>query len=120
MGNCNSGFASNSRNINRRGSKPRDKSITGYLRKYAEKKRVEDGRKWGEWLAEQLFTLAADNDMTAIKYIIDRLDGKAIETVKQTTDLNLNSPVVILPQENSLFEEYNDGQNGNGNNDEKP
>jgi len=73
-GNANSGFASHPENINRNGRPKKGESITDLLRETVDK----------QALVDKLIEIAIDKgDIQALKYAIDRMDGKPIETVNQ-------------------------------------
>jgi hypothetical protein len=60
------------------------KSLTEALEKAMKKKR-EDGKKTGEALTDVLIDLAIkEKNIAAIKYIMDRVDGKPTESIELT------------------------------------
>jgi len=76
------GFGDNPQNINRNGRPPKGQSLTDILREHAEKKDVgsgEDKILRGEAIAQKLWQMALNGDIQAIKYMYDRLDGRARE-----------------------------------------
>ena len=84
------GFALNPDNINRTGRPKKGESITEILKEYMSEPDAKDkSRK--EVLVEKLYKLAK-NDLTALKYLIDRVDGKPVEKheVESESDVNLN------------------------------
>lgn len=68
------GFGDNPQHINA-GGRPKGDSITDVLRNTIDK----------QALVDKLIEIAMDKgDMVAIKYAIDRMDGKPVETLNQT------------------------------------
>jgi hypothetical protein len=69
------------------GGRPKkDISLTNILKRQAEKKDVEyNGQKIKrkDAIAQKIWQLALSGDLTAMKYIFDRIDGKPVETIKQ-------------------------------------
>ena len=68
-GNKNSGFASHPELINKNGRPKKGEAVTDVLRATVDK----------QALVDKLIQLAQEGDMTALKYAIDRLDGKPVE-----------------------------------------
>jgi len=80
-------FQKNDPRINRRGRPRKGKSLTDILDRHLRKrKRGEDGKletSSKDKLAATLIELAiVDKDIHAIKYIMDRMDGKPRESVE--------------------------------------
>jgi hypothetical protein len=70
--------------INRRGRPRKGRSLTEALEKVLKQKRG-DGRKNYDALADTLVKLAIeDKNITAIKYIMDRVDGRPTESIELT------------------------------------
>jgi hypothetical protein len=68
--------------INRKGRPRRGKSLTDFLEKALKQKRTEGGKN-NEALAKTLIELAIkDRNITAIRYIFDRIDGKPTENIE--------------------------------------
>ena len=70
--------------INRNGRPKKGKTLTDILEKHLRRRRFDDDEKRRsakELLAKQVIDLALAGDLTAIKYIFDRIDGKPTETV---------------------------------------
>jgi len=69
------------------GGRPKkDISLTNILKRQAEKKDVEyNGQKIKrkDAIAQKIWQLALSGDLTAMKYIFDRIDGRPSETIKQ-------------------------------------
>lgn len=89
MGNHNptNTFANRMGDINRNGRPKKGMSMTEILNTYGEQKKikingVETDMK--EAVAVKLYELALKGDVSALKYIYDRIDGKP----KETIDLN--------------------------------
>ena len=71
-GNANSGFASHPELINRKGRPKKGESVTDLLRETVDK----------QALVDKLVEIAIEKgDIQALKYAIDRMDGKPTETV---------------------------------------
>lgn len=69
---------------NPNGRPKKGETLTDALKEYAEMKDVGDGsmtRK--QYLANRLWGMALKGDISAIKYIYDRVDGVAVQTIKQ-------------------------------------
>jgi len=65
------------------GGRPKGKSITALLEKYLKGKDGEiEGKTRKQALIEKLTEMGLDGNMIALKYIIDRIDGKPTEHVK--------------------------------------
>jgi hypothetical protein len=77
-------FTKNDSRINRSGRPRKGRSLTEALEKELGKKR-ETGKTGKAELARVLADLAInDRDITAIRYIMDRLDGKPRESIDTT------------------------------------
>jgi hypothetical protein len=80
------GFAENPQFINRAGRPRKGRSLTDLLEKELAKKR-ETGRTGKADLVKTLIDMAiVDKDMTALRYLWDRIDGKPVEKIEQTTN----------------------------------
>jgi hypothetical protein len=66
--------------INRRGRPKKGQALTDILN-YKLDQRDESGKLQREAVAEKLIGLALEGDMTAIRYVMDRVDGRPKETV---------------------------------------
>ena len=98
------GFAAHPENINRKGRPKKGKTITDLIKKLG-KRRIEIESINGkhsklEIIVEQLLLLAMEGDVSAIKYIVDRIDGKPTETVKHEGDMTY----IIKPAEGDSAE----------------
>jgi hypothetical protein len=70
--------------INRAGRPRKGKSLTEALER-AMKRKTADGKRNYDALADTLIELAIkDREIAAIKYIMDRVDGKPKETIEMT------------------------------------
>ena len=90
-------FRDNPEYINRKGRPKKGKSVTDILLKYGKKRIIErNGKKVSsiDILVEEMWSLALSGDINAMKYIIDRIDGKATVFVQQKTDMDLTYNVV--------------------------
>ena len=76
------GFGDNPQNINRAGRPPKGQALTDILREQAEREDVDgkDGKmSRRDAIAQKLWQMALSGDIHAIKYMYDRLDGRARE-----------------------------------------
>jgi hypothetical protein len=62
--------------------KPRGESLTGILREQGQECPEGVGLTRAEMLAARLWTLAMGGDVSAIKYIYDRVDGAPRQTIE--------------------------------------
>jgi hypothetical protein len=65
---------------NRRGRPKKGQALTDILN-YKLDQRDRSGKLQREAVAEKLINLALEGDMTAIRYVMDRTDGRPKETV---------------------------------------
>jgi hypothetical protein len=84
--------------INRRGRPKKGQALTDILN-YKLDQRDGSGKLQREAVAEKLIGLALEGDMTAIRYVMDRVDGRPKETV------SLESTAI----ETKLMEVFNNG-----------
>jgi hypothetical protein len=99
MGNrAKGGFGDNPQNINRAGRPKKGKTLTDILEKHGKRRDIEyvdektgevKKRSRKEELARELWALAMDGDIQAIKYIYDRIDGKPTEHQEITGDIGI-------------------------------
>jgi hypothetical protein len=73
-------FTKNDPRINRRGRPKKGQALTDILN-YKLDQRNENGKLQREAVAEKLIVLALGGDMAAIRYVMDRVDGRPKETV---------------------------------------
>jgi hypothetical protein len=73
-------FRKNDSRINRRGRPKKGQALTDILN-YKLDQRDGSGKLQREALAEKLIDLALGGDITAIRYVMDRVDGRPKETV---------------------------------------
>jgi hypothetical protein len=66
--------------INRRGRPKKGQALTDILN-YKLDQKDGNGKLQREAVAEKLIGLALEGDMTAIRYVMDRVDGRPKETV---------------------------------------
>lgn len=78
---------------NPKGRKPLGKTLTEVLRRYGKTAPEGSDMTRNELLANELWQLALAGDITAIKYIYDRVDGKPQESIKHRGDAD--EPVVL-------------------------
>jgi hypothetical protein len=92
-------FTKGDARINRRGRPKKGQSLTDILNYQLDQKKG-DGQLRRETIAGKLIELAEGGDITAIKYIMDRVDGRPRETVELK-----NSSIDV-----KLMEILNDGK----------
>jgi hypothetical protein len=80
---------------NPQGRPKKAKSLTNILEKALSKKR-EDGRTNKAALVDTLLSLALAGDVTALKYVYDRIDGKPVESVNMAADVNATSNLEVI------------------------
>ena len=91
-------FAKGDERINRRGRPKKGQALTDILN-YKLDQKDATGKLQREAVAEKLIGLALEGDMTAIRYVMDRVDGRPKETV------SLESTAI----ETKLLEVFNHG-----------
>ena len=110
---------------NPHGRPRKDNSLTELLARYGNKKvkipeekkhneeyKEMEGMKLKDALAKRLWQLAVfEKDVTSIKYIFDRIDGKPIHTL--VTDIDRGDMTVFTAAQKELFneEELSESQN---------
>ena len=99
-GGAGSGFASHPELINRKGRPKKKASLTDILLRLSKRRDQPDDEKpekrisRKERLARELYKLAFQGDLPAIKYIYDRIDGRPTEFVEVKDDR-----VEVIPPE---------------------
>jgi hypothetical protein len=91
-------FTKGDERINRRGRPKKGQALTDILN-YKLDQKTETGKLQREAVAEKLIDLALEGDMTTIRYVMDRVDGRPKETVA------LESAAI----ESKLLEVFNHG-----------
>lgn len=86
-------FTQNDPNINRNGRPPKGTAWSEILRAAAQEIDQETGKMFIELAAEALVKKAISGDVTAMKEIGDRIDGKVVATQKPGSD---TLPIPIL------------------------
>jgi hypothetical protein len=84
----NSGFASNPKNINRKGRPKKGHTFTDVIKEYMNEpvsKKSTKTRK--RKLIEKLFRMADAGNAICLKYIIDRVDGSPTQTITGETEV---------------------------------
>lgn len=80
------------------GRPKRGETMTDILRSLGE---IEDVRHEGKMIARRVavghrvWQLALRGDVTAFKYIYDRLDGKPMQEIKVSGDAEIDAPILI-------------------------
>ena len=83
-GATNNGFEKRPQDINRKGRPPKEYCLTDILKEQGNIKDVETSsgkisRK--QAIARKLWAMAMEGDVTALKYLYDRVDGRPKETI---------------------------------------
>ena len=95
-GNKNSGFASHPENINKNGRPKKEQTLTHFINKYLEEQSKEYPEKtYKELLAEAYVRGAISLDSTAMRIVIQYVDGLPIQRIQQEGFL-LNSLEDVL------------------------
>ena len=72
------------------GGRPKSEvSITAILRRMAEERRGKDARTRAQELADKIWETALSGDRMTSEYLVDRLDGKAQESMALSGGLSL-------------------------------
>nr|BDD44980.1 hypothetical protein 2 [Spirochaetaceae bacterium] len=85
---------------NPKGRPKKGQALTEILEKHAKKRDVEwKGKNISrkEALAQKLWSLALSGDVAAIKYIYDRVDGRPIQGVDLSGEVDTPSGVLVVP-----------------------
>jgi len=85
------GFALNPENINRKGRAKKGMTFSDILKDYVDEDAKKDKTR-KEILIEELYKMATSGDLAALKYLIDRLDGRP----KEKKEIDLTSDVNIV------------------------
>ena len=86
------GFALHPELINKNGRPPKGTAITDLLEEYLDDVDKKDKKTRKQILIEKIYKMATkDGDLAALKYIVDRIDGKPKDRVEtdNNTDLNI-------------------------------
>ena len=79
---------------NQKGRPPKGKTITSELEKYAKRRRTDpsDGKLRSQrvLLAKKMWDMALAGDVSSIKYICDRLDGKPTEHIEGELSMSMS------------------------------
>lgn len=91
-------FAKNDPNINRKGRPPKGQSWAELIRETGELIDPESQKQFKTLVIEQLYSKAIKGDISAIREIIDRTDGKATNTPyfpTQAPEVDVKDPHVL-------------------------
>ena len=100
-------FTKNDSRINRKGRPKKGAALTDVLNYKLDQKK--DGRLRRETVAEKLIELAEGGDAAALRYLIDRIDGKPRETINaNVTGEIISMDKVMKKLEGALL--YDDGR----------
>lgn len=86
------GFQLHPQHINMNGRPKKGMAITDILREYLDETDKDDKTR-KEILIEKLFKMANAEDLAALKYIIDRVDGKPKEKLEVESESDVNVKV---------------------------
>ena len=78
---------------NPKGRPPAGKALTDRLRMLLHRK-TKDGRMYSEVLVEKVVTSAVEGDITAMREIFDRTEGKPAQTIQGNADKPLQVTIV--------------------------
>lgn len=82
-GNTGNGFDKNPQNINRNGRAPKEFTLTNILRETLNQVNDETGKTKKQEVIDKMYELAVDKgDVQMMKYLIDRIDGKPLQTIE--------------------------------------
>lgn len=85
------GFDKNPQNINRKGRPKKEHSMTHILATVMKEEQVKYNGQYisgKEAVSRKALELAMKGDMTAIKYIFDRIDGTPVQQVVQSNEMD--------------------------------
>ena len=101
------GFDKRPQDINRNGRPPKEYCLTDILK---EQGNIEDAETTNgdkisrkQAIAKKLWDMAMDGDVTALKYLYDRVDGKPLQTIEaQVTKQEINLDNLSIEQKKEL------------------
>ena len=77
------GFDKRSEDINRNGRPPKEFTLTNILRETLNQVNNETGKTKKQEVIDKMYELAVeDGDVQMLKYLIDRIDGKPLQTIE--------------------------------------
>ena len=77
------GFDKRSEDINRNGRPPKEFTLTNILRENLNQVNDETGKTKKQEVIDKMYELAVDKgDVQMMKYLIDRIDGKPLQTIE--------------------------------------
>lgn len=87
------GFDKNPQNINRNGRPPLEFTLTNILRETLNQTNDQTGKSKKQEVIDKMYELAVEKgDVQMLKYLIDRIDGKPLQTI----EANVTRPDVDL------------------------
>ncbi len=87
------GFDKNPENINRNGRPPLEFSLTNILRETLNQTNDETGKTKKQEVIDKMYEIAVKKgDVQMLKYLIDRIDGKPLQTI----EANITRPEVDM------------------------
>ncbi|OGJ38861.1 MAG: hypothetical protein A2383_02570 [Candidatus Pacebacteria bacterium RIFOXYB1_FULL_39_46] len=90
-------FTKNDPNINRAGRPHKGRAWSEVIEEVSERVDDKSGKNYKQLVAEALFNRAISGDITAIKEIGDRIDGKAKQQMKPTlVDKQVPIPIRLM------------------------
>jgi hypothetical protein len=91
-------FTKGDSRINRNGRPRKDQAITDLIRKELNHKGA-DGIPKKKTVVKKLIDLALSGDVPALKYLVDRVDGKPVETVDMSAEVNADMGITQMSRE---------------------
>ncbi len=86
-------FADRPQDINRRGRPPKEHSLTDLLKETLNQPYNDEGKTKKQQVIDKMFEIAVENeDVQMMKYLIDRIDGKPLQTIQA----NVTRPEIDL------------------------
>ena len=77
------GFDKHPENINRNGRAPKEFTLTNLLRETLNQTNDETGKTKKQEVIDKMYELAVEKgDVQMMKYLIDRIDGKPLQTIE--------------------------------------
>lgn len=90
------GFQDNPQNINKKGRPPRGWSWAEILEEVAEQVEPKSGKKFKELVSKRIWVKAVNGDMSAMKEIMNRMDGFPKSSTDVTSDGEKIEGIVVF------------------------
>ncbi len=86
-------FSTRPENINLKGRPPKEHSLTDLLKETLNQPYNDEGKTKKQQVIDKMFEIAVENeDVQMMKYLIDRVDGKPLQTIQA----NVTRPEIDL------------------------